>query len=294
MAKIYLKSDKTEFFPTPKKVRDDLYSMIPDSVHYILDPCCGEGALEIDDDRYDYTLFDLVDRSGGKFHVNIGDFLKQPVCLAPDGEKFDAVVMNPPFGLTEEFIQKAFKFSDDIFIIAPFKTVLKNHKTEAVDLVTDWHYPIMFGGIRVAIGCMWLHRNGGLKLNGKGSLYDQIMRDKYPKSQTFAATFKEVEEPPEDKWFIVNRVTMSRVERGHQLIQDKDIYEPGDENAFIAISSNINTKKGDKIPRRIMTFDSYEKAKAFQKKYDDNDDFIRNYIYMHASQILKLDQIPLL
>lgn len=291
--RIYRKQDKTEFFPTPAKVRDDLYSMLPESVHYILDPCCGDGGLELDDDKYDYTLYDLVDRSNGKFSVNVGDFLEQPVCLAPNEKKFDAVVMNPPFGLCEEFIQKAYEFSDDIYVIAPFKTVLKAHKTDAVDYKIDWHYSVMFN-VRVAIGLIHLHRDKSFKLSAKKSLYEQMLSKKLPNDKTFQATFFEAKDPPKDKWFIVNRVTMTRVERGHQLIQDKDIYKPGDENAFIAISSNVNTKKGDKIPRRIMTFDSYEKAKAFQKKYDDNDSYVRNYIYRFASQLLNLNQIPLL
>lgn len=39
MAKdIYQKLDSTEFFPTPKEIRDDLYAMLPENVHYILDP----------------------------------------------------------------------------------------------------------------------------------------------------------------------------------------------------------------------------------------------------------------
>lgn len=292
MANIYLKTDSTEFFPTPQQVKDDLYAMIPDDVYYILDPCCGDGGLEVPGNQYDYTLYDLVDRSGGKFHVNIGDFLTDvSYAPAPNGEKFDAVVMNPPFGLTEEFVQKSYMFSDDIYMIAPFKSVLKNHKDEVVDLKYDWRYPGYFGGIRVPIGVMHLHKGGGFNRNG--SAYAKFINGKLSKDRTFAATFYETMEAP-NKWFIVNRLTLSRVERGHRLIQDIDIYEPGDDSAFIALAANINTKKGDKIPRRIMTFNSYEAAKAFQKKYDDNADYVRNYVYAYGSNVLTLSMIPLL
>lgn len=95
----YFKNDDTEFFPTPQKVRDDLYDMLnkhKKDCHYILDPCCGDGGLELDDDRFDYTLYDIVDRSQGKFSVNVADFLKKDYAPAPNGKKFDAVVMNPP------------------------------------------------------------------------------------------------------------------------------------------------------------------------------------------------------
>lgn len=291
MAKIYQKADETEFFPTPKEVVDELYAMLPKTVHYILDPCCGDGALDIYDDIYDYTLYDLVDRSDGKFSVNVGDFLEQPVCLAENGEKFDAVVMNPPFGLCEEFIDKAFQFSDDIYVICPFKTIMKKYQALLEDYKFDWHWPKMFG-VRVTVGILHLHKDNKLRLKN-GIAYTKFMSGKLPKDRTFSAAFHKASKAP-DKWFIVNRITMTRVERGHQLIQDMDIYKPGDESAFIAICSNANVKKGEHIDRNILTFNSYEDAKAFQKKYDDNDDYIRNYIYKYASQLLLLNNIPLI
>lgn len=290
--KIYQKNDETEFFPTPKEVVDELYKMLPGNAHYILDPCCGDGALDIYDDKYDYTLYDLVDRSNGKFSVNIGDFLKQLVRLAPNDEKFDAVIMNPPFGLCEKFIDKAFQFSDDIYVICPFKTIMKKYQNYLADYKLDWRWPCKFN-VRVAIGILYLHKDKVFKLQSE-NLYAKFMKDKLPVDRTFQAAFYKASEAPKDKWFIVNRITMTRVERGHQLIQDKDIYKPGDSDAFIAICGNVNVKKGSKIDRNILTFSSFEAAKAFQKKYDDNDDYVRNYIYKYASQLLKLNQIPLL
>lgn len=290
MAHIYKKEDALEFFPTPQKIKDDLYSMLPNDVHYVLDPCCGDGGLELDDDRYDYTLFDLVDRSNGKFAVNVGDFLEQPYCPAPNGKKFDAVIMNPPFGLCEEFIQKSFQFSDDIYMICPFKTVIKRHFYDVVDYKIDWKYPKLFN-VRVAIGIVHLRKR--IKFGDTIDSWAQFNKERLPKEKTWASCFKEVEKAP-NKWFIVQRITMTRVERGHQLIQDMDIYKPNDDSAFIALCGNINVKKGQRIPRRIMTFDTLEDAKAFQKKYDDNSDYVRNYIYKYAGQLLHLGQIPLI
>lgn len=288
---IYRKEDTAEFFPTPAKVRDDLYSMLPKDAHYILDPCCGDGGLELDDDKYDYTLFDLVDRSNGKFSVNIGDFLEQPFCSTPNGEKFDAVIMNPPFGLCEEFIKKSFQFSDDIYMICPFKSVIKAHPYEAVDWKIDWHYACMFEGIRVCLGIVHLHKAPAF--GNARDMWAVFNKDRADKEHSFAKIFYETDKAP-DKWFIVNRITMTRVERGHQLIQDMDIYAPNDESAFIAIAGNVNVKKGSKIKRRITVFDSYEDAKAFQKKYNDNDEWYRNYMYKYCCQIPKIYQWPLL
>lgn len=293
MAKdIYQKLDSTEFFPTPKEIRDDLYAMLPENVHYILDPCCGDGALEIDNDKYDYTLYDIVDRSKGQFSINIGDFLSQPYCPAPDGEKFDAVIMNPPFGLVDEFIDKAFEFSDDLYVICPFKSVIKKYRYNVVDWKIDWRYTMMFGNtIRVSLGIVHLRR--GKKQFGMIDAWQKFNKERVNTSHSFAQIFYQTDKAP-DKWFIVNRITMTRVERGNQLVQDMDIYKPGDETAFIAICSNINTKKGSKIKRYITTFNSYEDAKAFQKKYNDNDEWYRNYMYRYCCQIPKINQWPLL
>lgn len=129
--------------------------MLPDNTHYVLDPCCGDGALDAYDNKYDYTLYDLVDRSNGKFSVNAGDFLEQPICLASDGEKFDAVIMNPPFGLCEAFINKAFLFSDDIYAICPFTTMMKKYQDYLAGYKLNWSWPHKFN-IRAAI-CTKLH-----------------------------------------------------------------------------------------------------------------------------------------
>lgn len=292
-SKIYRKIDETEFFPSSERIKHDLYEMIPKSVHFILDPCCGDGGLECFEQDYDYTLFDICDRSGGEFSVNVCDFLMQSFCPAPNGGKFDAVVMNPPFGLTEEFIKKSYEFTNDVFIVCPLKTIRKNHSLEVVDFRIKWYYPLEFNNmIRVPIGLFHLKKSNNINLLQKSS-FEQLFEE-LPFEKTFAKTFYETMIPPKDKWFIVNRLTLTRVERGHRLIQDMDIYQPGAEEAFNALNSNVSVKKGDKISRRIMEFDSLEKAKEFQKKYDDDSEWVRNYMYIHCPNIPSLNKIPLL
>lgn len=283
---IYQKKDKNEFFPTPKKIVDDLYEMVQENsnIHTVLDPCCGDGALEARD--YDYTLYDIVDRTNGELNVNVTDFLKAEI-----GRKFDAVIMNPPFGLAVEFISKALTLADDVYAIVPVRKCIKAFPKEAASWKMDWHYAKMFN-IRAAVGIVHFKKQSFML-----SSYDAVEKfnkDKLPVSKTIKMVFNEANEAPRDKWFIVDRITLTRCERGHQLIQDGDIYKPGDESAFIAICSNINTKKGSHIPRRIALFDSYDDAKAFQQKYIDNADYVRNYMYKHCSNITTTAQIPLL
>lgn len=285
-ANIYLKKDDTEFFPTPEKIKQELYVMLEKhkKCKTILDPCCGDGGLENFDGRYDYTLFDLVDRSEGKFEVIIGDFLKQNPTA-----KYDAVIMNPPFGMCSEFIKHAFSFSDDLFVICPFRSVLRNFDTSIVDLKTHYTWPMMFG-VRVGIGIVYLKKQ---KFGIGRPFSSKLFNEKLPKEKTFAHTFYRADKAP-DKWYIVNRLTMTRCLRDHRLIQDYDIYGPGDESGFVAISGNINVKIGQHLDRDIMEFDTYEDCKKFQKLYDDNAEYVRNYVYMHGSSIVRLNTIPLL
>ena len=77
-------------------------------------------------------------------------------------------------------------------------------------------------------------------------------------------------------------------------LQEKDIYAPNDESAFIVEKGNTNTKAGDKIKRDIMLFDSKEEAYAFRQKYLDNSDYVRNYCYLYGGTILDTRKIPLL
>ena len=83
-----------------------------------------------------------------------------------------------------------------------------------------------------------------------------------------------------NKFFTVDRLTKARVVRGEQLIYDSDLYGPKDESAFIAVSSNTNVKAGDRIPRCICEFNSFEEMKAFQQKYIENEKSLRDYMYL--------------
>jgi hypothetical protein len=95
---------------------DDFYATTPECVtsllHYerehlkgmkIWEPCCGDGAISklLIADGFDVHSTDLVDRGYGD---GLGDFL-----LAMETD-CNAIVTNPPFNLSEQFINHALGF----------------------------------------------------------------------------------------------------------------------------------------------------------------------------------------
>ena len=283
----YHKKDSLEFFPTQEWVKEALYSMMNGTEKKILDPCCGDGGLEYFD-KYDYKLMDIEDRGLG--NVEICDFLKRE---PEEGEHYDCAVINPPFGLTDEFINQAFKFTDDIYLIAPFKSVFKKWKSAIVDYILDWRIPYQCFGILTSVGLMHLRKKKQFSFGAVKDVADDFWKKELPYEKSWKQSFFQAESAP-NKWFIVNRLTKARVQRGEELIQEKDIYAPNDNRAFIAESGNTNTKAGDRIKRYIMTFDSKEDAYAFRQKYIDDSDYVRNYCYRYGGTLLDTRKIPLL
>lgn len=281
---VYSKSDEKEFYPTEDWVRNVLYTEI-DKCNFktILDPCCGSGGLEKFDSNYEYDLYDIEDHG---VNAHITDFLKTEL-----DKHYDCAVINPPFGLTVEFIQKAKKYTNHIFLIAPIKTVLKNFG-EAIKWVSfDINYCYKCFGIMTSIALYHLDFNYKKFGTPPGTPYKKFLGEKIPKEKTWANHFYETNKAP-DKFFIVDRLTKARVVRGEQLIYDSDLYGPKDESAFIAVSSNTNVKAGDRILRRICEFNSFEEMKAFQQKYIENEKSLRDYMYLWGNTILRQDEKP--
>jgi len=283
----YHRKDELEFFPTQEWVKEALYSMMSGKETEILDPCCGDGGLEYFD-KYEYKLMDIEDR--GLKGVELCDFLKRE---PKEGEHYDCAVINPPFGLTDEFINQAFKFTDDIYLIAPFKSVFKKWKSSIVDCILDWRIPYQCFGILTSVGLMHLRKKKQFSFGAVKDVADDFWKKELPYEKSWKQSFFQAESAP-NKWFIVNRLTKARVQRGEELIQEKDIYAPNDDRAFIAESGNTNTKAGDHIKRYIMTFDSKEDAYAFRQKYIDDSDYVRNYCYRYGGTLLDTRKIPLL
>ena len=92
-----------DFYKTPQWAVDAILER-EELEGEVLDPCCGDGAIAsrikelfpqcwVDAD-------DLIDRGYGRPNI---DYLLEPIM------PYDAVVMNPPFSLAEEFIRKALR-----------------------------------------------------------------------------------------------------------------------------------------------------------------------------------------
>lgn len=282
----YQKKDGLEFFNSESFIRDKINENIDKyGFKTILDPCCGQCGLEDFSKDYKYILYDIADRGVG---ATIVDFLKKPY----EGERYDCSILNPPFGLLKEFVEKTRQYTDVIYLISPIATALNNY-----GIYIDWTFldkkiPLSYK-VNTSIGVFRINFTKRFSF-GKKVDRDSFLGKKIDAKDSWKNFFYEATEPPKDKYFIVNRLTKARVLRGEQLIKDYDLYEPGDESAFIAICGNINVKKGDKIKRNILAFDNLEEMKRFQKLYDDNSEYVRDYCYFFGDQVLRPVSIPYL
>lgn len=284
--KAYHKNDELEFFPTKEWVKEALYTMFEGNEKTILDPCCGDGGLEYFD-KYEYKLMDIEDR--GLENVEIGDFFKRE---PKEGEHYDCAVINPPFGLTNEFITHAFKFTDDIYLIAPLKGVIKNWNMHIYDHIFDWRIPFQCFSILTSVGLFHLKKKAKVSFGYGNTLKEKFYGAEWPIDKTWKSCFFETDKAP-DKWFIVNRLTKARIQRNEELIKESDIYAPGDESAFIVDRGNTNVKSGDKIGREICVFESKEEARKFRENYIRYEQDVREYCYRYGNNILTLRKIPL-
>ncbi len=284
--KTYHKGDELEFFPTQDWVKEALYTMMSGNEKTILDPCCGAGGLEYFD-KYEYKLMDIEDR--GVEGVEICDFLKRE---PKEDEHYDCAVINPPFGLTDEFIAQAFKYTDDVYLIAPLKGVIKKWNANIYDHIFDWRIPYQCFGILTSVGLFHLNKKKKVQFGLGTTLKEQFYGAEWPIEKSWQSCFYRTDKAP-DKFFIVNRLTKARIQRNEELIKLSDIYEPNDESAFIASKANTNVKSGDKISREICVFDTKEEALYFREQYIRYEEDVRNYCYRYGNNVLTLRKIPL-
>ena len=100
--------DERDFFVTPRQMCISLankYNIVGDRV---LDPCCGLGNMK----NYlpitnQYDLYPQID-------VQKKDFLTET-------ERWDCIIMNPPYRDKYKFINKAIELSDRVFILMPLE-----------------------------------------------------------------------------------------------------------------------------------------------------------------------------
>lgn len=139
-----------DFWATPVEVKEALADLINNKNITAIDPCYGTGGTEIEGVNY-IAKYDIIDY--GMKDVTMKSFLD----VKP--YKVDAVIMNPPFSLTTEFIEHARKFSDDIYIIGQWKEPILNHYARyIVDAKSHYSWKRLFG-IKTTIAAVHLNFN---------------------------------------------------------------------------------------------------------------------------------------
>jgi len=106
---------KEDYYATPKEATESLLNSLDLSdCESFYEPACGEGHIsEVLKKFYpnkDIHSTDLIDRGYGVGKI---DFLK----LDSFTRKFDCVITNPPFKLSQEFIEKGLKLSNKYVIM---------------------------------------------------------------------------------------------------------------------------------------------------------------------------------
>lgn len=264
--KRYLMRDKDEFFATPDYIRDDLYELIPENVKTILDPCCGSGALEVE--GYDYALYDLVDR--GYPNVTFCDFLQKPY----EGERYDAVVINPPFCLLDEFVERCFLYTDNIFIVSPFR-VLKKWSANVKAINYKRYHQGFSDNVKTVVSCFHLSKNEGLgktEAEWKSELFIPKMDELRYHTKHYT-----VADADPTKWCVWN---VSVGSFRHQGLKARGFLPvPMTEEVFECRTTNNVVRRGQILERDMVVFDTKEEAEAFRKVYTENFDFIKDYVY---------------
>jgi hypothetical protein len=92
-----------DFYPTPAECTLALLPYIPETVKSIWEPACGDGAMAkvLIEKGYQVYSTDLRDDSG--YGIGGVDFLD----AEKDTHLVDAIITNPPFNVSEDFIKVA-------------------------------------------------------------------------------------------------------------------------------------------------------------------------------------------
>lgn len=122
----YTKKDESEYFPTPQELVDKMWSYFPSELVgkdiTVFDSCAGAGALckptkLPDNTNIKFIEWDLYPRAD---YIEQHDFFADPL---PNG---DLAIVNPPFGLKQEWIDRLFTKYKYIILLCP-KSAFRDH-----------------------------------------------------------------------------------------------------------------------------------------------------------------------
>lgn len=114
----YQKKDKTEFFPTPQKLVDKMWSFFPEELIgkdvTVFDSCAGAGALckptQLPKGNFKFIEWDLNPRQ---------DYIEQHDFFADDLPDADIAICNPPFGLKQEWVDRLLSKYKYVILLCP-------------------------------------------------------------------------------------------------------------------------------------------------------------------------------
>lgn len=149
---LYNKLNPTNFVKTPENVARKLYEMckkVCPSAKTCIDPCAGDGALDIGD--YQYNLFDIEPRRND---IQKDDFLNMEIT-----KHYDVAVVNPPFNKKFDFIDKCFTIADYVAVIAPYRSLVKRYSKYIEAIETDFIYNFKFDNVTSTLCLAVLNKN---------------------------------------------------------------------------------------------------------------------------------------
>lgn len=101
------KRKKSDFYETPYSITRQLLEKIR-LYGKVLEPACGSGAIVKELNNYKKDKIKII-----SYDINTGkDFLKET-------KRYDFVITNPPYSLSDKFIDKALELANDIYFLLP-------------------------------------------------------------------------------------------------------------------------------------------------------------------------------
>ena len=148
----------SDFYPTPPLVTQALMEFLEIKTCKIWEPACGDGAMSriLEEFGHEVISTDLREDSG--YGQGGHDFLTtKPI-------KCDAIITNPPFNLSEQFIRRALSYAPIVAMVlksqywhAQGRTKLFEEYPPAYVLALNWRPDFMNGsrGGSPTMECLW-------------------------------------------------------------------------------------------------------------------------------------------
>lgn len=147
-----------DFYPTPKEVTVALMEFLKLEPSIIYEPACGDGSMSEVLKNYGHNVISSDLRETGYGHGNINFLTYTPKT------KFDAIITNPPFNISQEFIEKSLTLAPIVAMVLKSQYFHAKKRFDLIDknppawvLPLTWR-PDFLGGERggaPTMECIW-------------------------------------------------------------------------------------------------------------------------------------------